>query len=311
MSNLKQFIWYERYRPQILGDMILSAEYKLLFGGYVEQGQFPHLLLLGPPGSGKTTMALILIRATNAIALMLNASSQDRGIETIRGKVKQFASSQALDGKLKVVFLDESDGLSRDAMEALRNTIETYSDTCRFILTANYGDRISSPLKSRCKVLAFDTISKVDLLNDLQWMLGEERITFQSEDIVELIERYYPDVRTIINNLQAGSAGGTFNPAVAGMAMNVDLDALADRLKKGKIIQARQLYVGCSDFVWLYRWLFDSWVAIQFLDEHRTTAALIVAQYLYQDSTVLDREINFTACLLDLCREGGTHIDWR
>lgn len=313
MPPLDHYIWYEKYRPKHLDDMILPPEYKTRFRAYLEDKSIPHLLFVGPPGSGKTTMALILTSGLDTQTLALNASSTDRGIDTIKGKVKQFASSQSFQGRLKVVFLDEADGLTRDAQEALRNTIEQYASSCRFILTANYIDKITPPLKSRCTIFTFDTIAQEELKNDLVWILESEQFGYHTGELEKLIDRYYPDVRTIINNLQAGcnTNGRMFLLENIGTVVDINLADLDAALRNGKIADARKLWAGTSDFVWLYRWLFDEWVATQFLDETRTAAALIVAQSLYQDAIVMDREINFTACCLELMQERHIPVKWR
>lgn len=301
--NLAHYVWYEKYRPHSIDDLVLSDNMRERFNAYINDGEFPHLLLVGPPGSGKTTISLILIEAVGAVALSLNASSEDRGIETIRGKVKQFAASQTTDNQLKVVFLDESDQLTQDAQKALRNTIEAYAATCRFILTANYGDKILAPIKSRCTEFHFESLPKNLTFKLCRHILACENVQYNRDDLLKVVDRYYPDIRTIVNNIQAASLGGQLDLSLIGTNVQIDLALIGQHVQNGLITKARQLWAGVSDFVFLYEYLFNTWVAAQFLDEDRTSAALILAEYLYRDSTVLDREINFTACMLELIKE--------
>lgn len=301
-ANLAHYIWYEKYRQKDINDLVLPDSLRERFQSYIEDGEFPHLLLVGPKGSGKTTLSLILIEAVGAIPLILNASSEDRGIETVRGKVKQFAASQTADNQLKVVFLDEADQLTLESQKALRNTVETYAANCRFILTANYGDKIIPPLHSRCTVFNFDSLPKNLTVKYCRHVLACENVTYERDDLIKVVDRYYPDIRTIINNLQAASIGGQLNLSLIGTNALIDLELLGQYVQNGELRQARQMWAGINDFVFLYKYLFDQWLAVQFTDEQRTVGALTIAEYLHRDSTVLDREINFTACILEIMK---------
>lgn len=295
--SLVDFIWYERHRPSSLGDMVLLRDYREVFDSYLENRDIPHLLFYGPPGSGKTTLAQILIEGLRSQKLVLNASSEDRGIKTIRGKVKQFAMSKAIRGTLKIIFLDEADALTVDAQRALRNTMETYSGGCRFILTANFLDRILEPIRSRCTVFAFTKYPKKRLLRYLIKILGKEKVIYDLEDVMVVVERFYPDIRTIVNNLQAGSVQGTFKLDQC-LTTGVDPEGVGKLIIQGKLRELRGMWVGATDFLWLYKYLFD--VFVPSMSDERPEGARIVAEYLYRDSSVADREINIAACCAEL-----------
>ncbi len=293
--TLKNYIWYEKYRPHSLKEMVLAQ--RDVFETYLEEKDIPHLLFHGPPGSGKTTLALILIERLKAQKLILNASSEDRGIATIKGTVKQFAMSKSLGGKIKIIFLDEADALTPDAQKALRNTMETYSNNCRFILTANYLDKIIEPIRSRCTSFAFTKYPKKKLLRLLMGILDKEKVTYDLEDVEVLVTRLYPDIRTIINNLQAGSISGIFTLDQC-LTAKIDPKRIGKFIQQGELRGLRELWAGMTDFLWLYKYLFD--VFVPNMSKEREEGARIVGEYLYRDSTVVDREINVSACCIEL-----------
>lgn len=308
---LDKYIWYEKHRPKSLADMVLRNEYRIRFEDYLEQGNIPHLLLYGPKGSGKTTLAYIVISALQAQRLVLNASSSDRGVATVKGKVTQFAKSQPLDGKLKVIFLDESDSMTPDAQRALRNTMETYSDTCRFILTANYIDRVLPEIQSRCTHYEFSSLPRRKVTQLLVNIFKQEGVRCIEEDVDFLVDRFYPDVRSLINNAQAGSFGGRFlRSAMTGMLANEDPKLLTDLISNGELGRLRKLWTGVSDFAWLYRYLFDDFIySVNDVDK-RGEIALAVCNYMYQDTVVGDREINFSGCIIEVMQALGVQIKW-
>lgn len=191
-------IWNEKYRPKVLDDVIgLPNGIKELVGSAM-----PHMLFVGPAGTGKTTTARIIIKEMGGDALELN-SSDERGIGTIQDKVKGFASSMSMAGKMRIVFLDESDGLTKDAQNALRNMMEKYHKNCRFILTANYLEKVTTPLKSRCATFEFTTPNKKSIELFMIKILTENELNFtQLEPLQKIIDDHYPDIRSCINALQ-------------------------------------------------------------------------------------------------------------
>lgn len=298
--SIKNYIWYEKYRPKNLEAMVLKREYRELFEHYIEEKEIPHLLFYGTNGSGKTTLAFILMNNIPCTRLVLNASSEDRGIATIKGKVKQFAASATIDGKLKIVFLDEGDKLTKDAQDALRNMMETYSGSCRFIITGNYIDKIQEAIKSRCTLFQFNTFHKKRLVRQLQGILKKEGVEFDEVVLLEIVEKHYPDIRSIINVVQSSSIGGYLQNYVSKEGC-LDGDLLIELIKQGNLKDLRIALTNTVEFSWLYRHLTDIIMSDDDLDADRRRAGIqILAEYMWKDSSVLIREINFVACVLEL-----------
>lgn len=297
----KNIIWYERYRPKELSDLVLEENIQKHLENYIDQSEIPHLLLSGPPGSGKTTISNILIEKCASSYLALNASSKDRGIDIIKNKVKQFASNLRQDkNKINIVFFDEAHGLTRDAQEALNNTIEKYVKNCRFIFATNYYDSISNAIKSRCTHhFKFDTLPKKQVLKICKKILNKEEIDFNKNDIKTIIKRFYPDIRSIINNLQICSISGKIDTSQM-TDQEIDYNKLTILMDKGKINDIRHLWKDMTNFNWLYKFLFNIYIKDK---ENKAEAALIIAKYMYQDNKVIDREINATACIIDMLLE--------
>jgi hypothetical protein len=298
--SLAGYIWYERHRPKSLAEMTLPSQYRRNFESYLTSQEVPHLLLFGPQGSGKTTLAFIVMDNIPCIRLVLNASSGDRGIEVMRTKVKQFASSTTIDGRLKIVFLDESDGITKEAQEALRNTIETYSKTCRFLFTCNEVDRIIAPIRSRCTLFEFTAFPIDQVIKQMEMILKKENVSYEIENIEKIVSQHYPDVRSIVNNLQLCSIDGTLDPEVVSRT-TIDPALLLDNIAAGEVGKIRNMLVGVSSFVYLYRYLFDTLLAIEDLSQDEKIAtAHILAESLYRDALVANREINFIDCAINL-----------
>jgi replication factor C small subunit len=296
---MKNLIWYEKYRAKELSDLVLPRTMRKQCKRFIKERQIPHLLFHGPAGSGKTSLAMILIRACASASLVLNASSADRGIATIKVKVKQFASSQRRHkNRQNIILFDEADGLTPEAQMALKNTIEAYQSNCRFIFTANEFDRITEPIYSRCMLFKFDSMKEKDLLDFLIYILESENIKFKHADLELIMERFKPDIRTIINNLQAASVTGTLK--VKDALTFLDLDKFSDLMYDGKLFDLRQMWSGQIDFVWIYKHLFNDFVPDMEEVEIRAEAAVTVAEYLHRDRTIADREINMSACCAEL-----------
>lgn len=302
--KMKHYLWVEKYRPKTLKGMSLGPSRARKFNQYVSEGNIPHLLFYGPPGSGKTTMSQILMESINSHHMVLNASSEDRGIATIKGKVKQFAMSKPIGDAIKIILLDEADHLTPDAQKALRNTMETYSSTCRFILTANMVDRIMPAIQSRCTTFAFERYPKKKTIDLLISIMNSEGIKIEENTIgkvSEVVEELYPDIRDTINVIQMCCVNGKFNLRLFRDQWNKVNKNLIELFWKGMIRKLRESYIKNASFLWYYKFLFDYFMKEEVKDEtKRPSAAIIIADYLYKDNFVQDKEINITACFLEL-----------
>ena len=298
--SVEDFIWYEKFRPHSLTDMTLPPKYRKDFTRYISSGEVPHLLLFGPPGSGKTTLGFVIMDSIPCVRLVLNASSSDRGIDTIKGKVKQFAGSETFGGKIKIVFLDEADRLTKEAQDALRNTMETYSRKCRFILTCNEVDAITEAIRSRCIKYEFSSFPVSEVISNSKKILQKEKIKFEEEDLKKIVDTYYPDIRSVVNNLQMCSTEGTLDPTAVSRS-SIDPEKILDLILSGNIKEMRSIISGVSTFTYLYRFLFDVFLGAEDLSqEDKIAIASVLAEHLYRDNTVANREINFVACCVSL-----------
>lgn len=311
MSKLQSYIWFEKHRPIQLKDVSLNKDHRTAFKSYVADGQIPHLLLEGPAGSGKTTISHILTKEVPCVVLALNASGkEDRSIETMQTRVKQFAASAVKKGKIKIVFMDEADGMLKPAQESLKNLMETYNKNCRFILTCNAVDKIISPIQSRCIRYTFDRFPKRKLLNVCETILSAEDIEDTSRDeLNELINRFYPDMRSIVNNLQSACVSGIFNPKAIG-SLNADPKAVGEALLSGSLLSIRQQLAGTTDFAFMYKYLFDEFLPANGTGEEKSDMSLAIADSCRYDPTVPDREIEFTACCLNIMGALGIDPDF-
>ena len=248
---------------------------------------------------------MILIRLLASARLLLNASSDDRGIATVKTKVKQFASAKTMHkNKLNIVLFDEADGLTPDSQLALKNTIETFHKNCRFIFTCNEIDKVIEPIKSRCVTIRFETPPESTIIKHCREILKKEKVEFKRKDLKAVVERYYPDVRSIINNIQACSFSGELSPDE--VLDKFDPTSFVVYLNEGLLFAARNMWSHVQDFTRLYKALAtmittdEEKCALKLSEYARPEALLVVAEYLYKDKTIADREINFTACIIEL-----------
>jgi len=304
---MKDLIWYEKHRPKKLSDLVLPKTQMRVFKQYARNKEIPHLLFCGPPGSGKTTISKILVNCVAARNMSLNASSNDRGIDTVKGKVKSFAMSQRQGSKLNVIFFDEADGMTPQAQEALKNTIESYYKNCRFIFTCNEIGKIIAPIISRCIVYSFDTIPKEKLSLYAQKILKEEKVAYKTKHVDTIIDKFYPDVRSVINNIQSCSVKKVLNPKE--ILFPFRFERISSLIQKGKITELRNLWKNFVDFSVLYKWLFDVWI-YEAKEDIRGSLAIIIAEYLYRDKSISNKEINITACFLEIMDVLDKEIDF-
>jgi len=290
----RELMWVEKYRPKAVEDLVLTTEHRRLIKQFIKDGRIPHLLLVGQVGSGKTTVARILIDNLDCVVRELNASDE-RGIDTVRNTVKGFLGSQTFK-KWKVCFMDEFDATTSDSQFALRNVMEKYSEHGRFILTANYAEKIIEPIRSRCQTLEFVALPKKDVFNRAVFVLKSEGIHYEVADVLKLVEDHYPDVRRVINNAQMCSEGGTLV-----YKTSVDVAAqVVEFLKKRQLKEIRELVMTHRpDYTGLYRALFD---AIPELGGSKIEKGIAVGEYMYRDSIVADREVNFACLCLKLMK---------
>jgi len=301
------FLWVEKYRPQTIEDVILPERLKKPFELIAESGELPNMLFTGTAGTGKTTVAKALCKQLNLDYIIINAS-EDGNIDTLRTKIKQFASSVSLQGGYKVVILDEADYLNTQSTQpALRGFIEEFSKNCRFILTCNFKNRIIEPLHSRCSVYEFNS-NKKELVTLAEFfmkrlinILNKEQVKYDDKSLVELIMKHAPDWRRIINELQKLSYGGIFS---FSNSINVSSDVYSDlfvNLKDKDFKKMRSWVVNNIDVdaVAIFRGVYDR-MADKVNSQSIPQLVLILADYQYKNAFAADHELNVVACLTEI-----------
>ena len=293
-------LFVEKYRPQDLDGFVGDDTIRLKIQEYLKTGKLQNLLLFGPAGTGKTSLAKLIVGQLGADHLYINASDE-RGIDTIRDKIIPFASSIGFNG-LKVVILDESDYLTAQAQATLRNVMESFSASCRFILTCNYLDRIISPLQSRCMAFGIIPPSKKEVGQHVLQICKSEGINYTKEDLGQVILTHYPDIRKILNTLQ-GSLKDNQLVLDTKSLKNTDFEnKVVEGLKnKIKVNDIRQIIAdsGATQFESLFRCLYDN------VEEYTTNvgdAIIVIAQYQYEYGFVVDKEICIAAMLNKLLK---------
>lgn len=308
----KKFLWVEEYRPHAIEDCILPNSLKKVFQGFVEQGETSNLLLSGPPGVGKTTVAKALCDQLGLSYIVINGSDEGRFLDTIRNKVRQFATTISLTGggKHKVVIIDEADNTTHDVQLSLRTFVEEYHSNCRFIFTCNFINKIIEPLHSRCTVVDF-RIKKAEqqklqalFFERLKFILAENNVAYEDKVLVKLIQRYYPDWRRTLNEAQRHSVGGSLDAAVLCDIADVNLDQLINALSKKEFKTVKSWIVNNmdSDPNMIIRKIYDALYDV-LQPASIPEAVLILAKYQYQIAFVADQEINLLACLTEIMVE--------
>ena len=295
-------LWVEKYRPSSLDTYIGNDHLKSKVSVYIESGDLPHLLLYGKAGTGKTTLAKILMKQIECDYLYINASDET-GVDGIRFKVKSFASTLGFKD-MKIITLDECDYISYNAQAALRNVMETFSKHCRFILTCNYVERIIDPIQSRCQIFEIIPPSKVEVAQRLNQVLEEEEINYELQDLKILIDSNYPDIRRTINSAQRNVVNLQLKLDTNSIIQNDYklklLEILKIQDKKNAFKNIRQLVADSQirDFADLFRLLYDE--VDSYGKGHVAECILVIAKYELSDSQVVDKEINAMAMLIEL-----------
>ena len=306
----EEFLWVEKYRPRNISSCVLPAETKKIFIDFCNNEEIPNLLLCGTAGVGKTTVARALCNELGADFILINGS-EERNIDTLRVKIKQFASTVSLQGGPKIVILDEADYLNPQSTQpALRGFIEEFSKNCRFIFTCNYKNRIISPLHSRCSVIDFtiEANQKPQIANQIfqriLQILTDENIDYNEKVVVEVINKFFPDFRRMLNEIQKYSASGKFD---SGILANLDDESLNELLGfiKGKEFSNMRKWVGMNihnDPQAIYRKIYDS-LFTRMENNSIPQALIILSDYTYKSAFVADQEVNMVACLTELMME--------
>ena len=299
-------LWVEKYRPDVLENYVGNENLKETISKYIEQNDIQNLIFYGPAGTGKTTLAKLLVKNIECDFLYINASDE-RGIETIRDKVSGFASTMSFK-PLKVVILDEADFLTIQAQASLRNVIETFSKSTRFILTCNYIERIIDPLQSRCQTLKIVPPSKADVARHLCKILTIEEVNYDTDSVVNIVKKHYPDVRKMLNICQMSSKKGELVIDPQTLVSSNYIDQIIELLPNNKSFkQIRQVIADSNieDFEALYKALYER------VDEYAirdAEAIIIIEEYLYHSNFRIDKEINVMACIAKLLTLTGKKV---
>ena len=307
---MSEYLWVEKYRPKKISECILSEDIKNTFTEFLKQKEIPNLLLSGTAGTGKTTVARALCEELGADYIIINGSDEGRQIDTLRNKIKNFASTVSLTehSNHKVVIIDEADYMNAESVQpALRNFIETFYKNCRFILTCNYPYKFIEPLRSRFTQIDFKIVNgqKVKtataLLTRLGKILDEQEVSYDKKVLAELIQKHYPDFRKTINELQRYSVNGKIDSGIFYNQKEADIKSLFASLKKKDFNETRKwvvnsLSVAPAD---LFRIIYDS-SKDHLQPQSVPQAILLLAGYQYKSAFVADQEINMVACLTEI-----------
>ena len=306
----EQLLWTEKYRPKTVEDCILPDAIKTTFQEYVKSGNIPNLLLSGSAGVGKTTIAKALCNEVGCDFIIINGSDES-GIDVLRNKIKNYASSVSLSGGRKVIIIDEADYLNPNSTQpALRGAIEEFAGNCSFIFTCNQKNRIIEPIHSRCAVIEFKIQNgqkakmATAFFKRVEWILAQEKVTYDKEVIAALITKHFPDNRRILNELQRYSVSGTIDNGILSNIVDINLTELIKTIKDKDFGSMRKWVTQNldNDPVRIYRKIYDS-LYDNLKPNSIPNAVMILAKYQYQAAFVADQEINLVACLTEFMVE--------
>ena len=304
---METFLWVEKYRPRSIDECILPEDLKNTFSEFVKDKHIPNLILCGSAGVGKTTVAKAMLDEIGATSMMINGS-EESGIDVLRTKIKNFASTVSLEGGRKYIILDEADYLNPQSTQpALRGFMEEFHKNCGFILTCNFKNRLIDPLHSRCSVVDFvipnsqkPTLAK-SFFGRVQSILKDESVEFDPRVVAELINKHFPDWRRTLNELQRYSASGKIDAGILVNLSEVNINELMGSLKKNEFTNVRKWIVENldNDPVRIFRRLYDN--LYDFIDPSTIPHAVVtLADYQYKSAFVADQEINLLACLSEI-----------
>ena len=311
-NNRDQFLWVERYRPRKLDDCILPDDQLNTFRQFVESGEIPNMLLCGSAGVGKTTIARAICEELGCDYIIINGS-EESGIDVLRTKIREFASSVSFSGKTKVVILDEADYLNPNSTQpALRAFIEEFANNCRFIFTCNFKNRIIAPLHSRTTVIEFK-LTKADrpkmagrFMKRLSDILTTENVKFDEKVVAEVLKKHFPDYRRVLNELQRYSISGTIDEGILSNIIEINMKELTDALKSKDFRKVRSWVVENldNDPQLIFRKIYDT-----VLEDVKYPAQLVllIADYQYKAAFAANQEINLVACLVEIMAA----VEWK
>jgi DNA polymerase III delta prime subunit len=304
---MEEFLWTEKYRPKKVADCILPEKIKKVFQEYVNTKSIPNLMLTGTAGVGKTTVAFAMCEEIGLNYLFIN-SSDERGIDTLRTKIRSYASTVSLVGGRKVIILDEADYITPEAQAALRGAIEEFSANCTFILTCNFKSRLIEAIHSRCSVIDFslqpDEKPKMAaaFFNRIAEILDQENISYEKNVLVEITKKYFPDYRRTLNELQRYSTSGKIDTGILAQVVSIrNIQELVRYLKEKNFADMRKWVVVNADLdpARVFRKIYDNLYEYM-KPESIPQAVVILAKYQYQSAFVADQEINLVACLTEI-----------
>ena len=309
---MSDFIWVEKYRPKTIEECILPDGIKKTFRDFLSSGEIPNMLLSGPPGIGKTTVAKALCNQLGADYYVINGSDEGRFLDTVRTNAKNFASTVSLtsESKHKVIIIYEADNTTSDVQLLLRASIEEFSKNCRFIFTCNYKNKIIDPLHSRCSVVDFSVNKKdkptiaAQFFARINHILDKENIKSDKKVVAELISKHFPDWRRVLNECQRYSVGGEIDSGILASFSDVSINDLTKNLKEKNFSEVRK-WVNTNldnDTTLLFRRIYDSLYETLVVSSI-PAAVLVLAKYQYQVAFVADQEINLLACLTEIMVE--------